>query len=773
MIQVLGLYDENNTKHDGRESAKATKQRLMDDLSTLVSAAQRGDKDAFAQVVLCFQDMAYATAYAMVHDGALAQDAAQEAFIDAYLNLPHLREPAAFPGWFRRIVIKHADRQIRGRRVETFALDQIFDLRSPLPTPILALEQALLSEDVHAVIDLLPAAQRLVTLLFYIEGYSQQEIADYLEVPLTAVKKRLFNARQNLKERMLHMVQTVVQAHRPSQDEQFATKVAFFIAVKANDLPQIKTLLRKTPALVQAMIEAGTEPQGYYGPAGSTALHWAAAAGNRVLMELLLTHGAEINAQAKPGQSTPLHEAVQMGQPAAVDFLLGRGADPNLAAYSAQTPLHLAVHRNAPAVVQALLAAGAAVNYKDTFGRTPLDWAHLYGRTAIAALLTTQGAAGAVNRPITVAPMAKVAATRRVPMGPQVLGRVLDGDGCPLDEAGALDDALTVPVYRPATAMQPPIFFTGIKLIDLFAPLKRGGHNGLLSPMSGLGRMVLLSQLAYSMYALHQGYIVCLGLERRGYTAQDMLLYWRKNGVDPRFVSERMVNVFAYSHDEAAKKIRAAETGLTIAEAFRAEGHEVLLLVDAELAVSEGVAAYLRANTAATPTAAITTLYWGDYTVGYEPAPLAGLDAALALERWRAERSLHPAIDPLRSRSVLVETSVVSEEHCRLVAELKQRFVRYAELDPILERRGEDALSLLDDRQARQDARRIRRVHRFLTQPLPGFEFFTGLPGVHVSLADTIHGCRTILAGAVDGLPEEAFYMAGTLEQVMEKVKNG
>jgi F-type H+-transporting ATPase subunit beta len=739
----------------------------MDDLKVLVIAAQQGDKAAFNQVVLRFQDMAYATAYALLHDAVLAQDAAQEALIDAYLSLPHLREPAAFPGWFRRIVIKHADRQTRGRRVATYALEQIYDLRSPLPTPALALEQALLCEDVHAVINLLPQAQRLVTLLFYMEGYSQQEIADYLEVPLTAVKKRLFNARQNLKERMLYMVQDVVQSNRPSRDEQFAGKVAFFIAVKSNDFPQIKLLLKRDPSLVRAVTEAGMAPQGFYWPVGNTALHWAAAVDNQALLELLLTHGADINSQPKAGQPTPLHEAVHMGRLLVVDRLLAQGANPNLTAYRDQTPLHLAVHRNASTLAQKLIAGGAEVNRKDGFGRTPLAWALLYGRTAIADLLTAAGAPPSVSRQAVATPVT-AAQPRCVPVGSHVLGRLLDSEGHPLDRAGTLDAALTLPIHRPATSTQPPIFTTGIKIIDLLAPLKRGGQNALLSPMSGLGRMVLLSQLVYSMHTLHNGYTICLGLERRGYTAQDMLLYWRDNGADPQLVSERIVNVFARSHDEA---LPAAETGLTIAEAFRAEGKEVLLLVDAELAMREGVTAYLKANTAATPTSAITTLYWGDYTVGYEPTPLAGLDTALALERWRAEQALHPAIDPLRSRSVLVETGVVGDEHGRLVAELKRRFVRYAELDRILERLGEDALATLDDPCALQDARRVRRVHRFLTQPLPGLEFFTGLPGVHVSLADTLQGCRSILAGEVDELPEEAFYMTGTLAQVQEKAQ--
>ncbi len=189
----------------------------MTELRTLVLAAQQGDKEAFNQVVLRFQDMAYATAYAMIRNAALAQDAAQEAFIDAYLSLPTLREPAAFPGWFRWIVVKHSDRQTRSKQMESVPLDQLFDLRSASLSPALALDSALLQQEIHTAIDWLTPAQRLVTLLFYIEGYSLQEIADYLELPMTAVKKRLFNARQNLRQRMNMMTEQAFQTNRPSQ----------------------------------------------------------------------------------------------------------------------------------------------------------------------------------------------------------------------------------------------------------------------------------------------------------------------------------------------------------------------------------------------------------------------------------------------------------------------------------------------------------------------------------------------------------------------------
>ena len=157
----------------------------MTELQALVRAAQDGDKDAFGQVVRRFQDMAYASAYATVGDACLAQDIAQEAFLEAYLNLSQLRDPAASAGWFRRIVIANSHRQRRSQPVTTVPLEDVGSLYITLPDPALTLEETQLRQDVHSAIQRLPQSQRLVTVLFYVEGYAQQEIADYLELPVS------------------------------------------------------------------------------------------------------------------------------------------------------------------------------------------------------------------------------------------------------------------------------------------------------------------------------------------------------------------------------------------------------------------------------------------------------------------------------------------------------------------------------------------------------------------------------------------------------------
>jgi len=189
----------------------------MENLARLVGRARCGDLDAFAQIVRRFQDMAHGYAYAMLGDFHLAEDAAQEAFINAYLKLPDLREPAAFAPWFRRIVFKHCDRITRRKEVKTVPLDEA------TPVAADATRRTEMHEEVLEAIQKLPERQREATTLFYIDGYSQNEIAEFLEVPVTTVQKRLYDSRKKLKERMLDMVKETLKNNAP--DERFSQKV--------------------------------------------------------------------------------------------------------------------------------------------------------------------------------------------------------------------------------------------------------------------------------------------------------------------------------------------------------------------------------------------------------------------------------------------------------------------------------------------------------------------------------------------------------------------
>jgi RNA polymerase sigma factor (sigma-70 family) len=202
--------------------------RRLIDRATASRSALAEKHRAFGEIVKRFQDLAFGCAYAVLGDFQLAEDAAQEAFVTAWRNLEQLRAPEAFPGWLKRIVLTQCSRLTRGKRVDTVSLDAAVHLPSPEPDPLLAAEQGEFREDVLRAIEALPPNERMVTTLFYINDYSQNEIAAFLEVPVTTVKKRLFCARKQLRERMLPMVRDTLQERRPSKDDQFADTIRLF-----------------------------------------------------------------------------------------------------------------------------------------------------------------------------------------------------------------------------------------------------------------------------------------------------------------------------------------------------------------------------------------------------------------------------------------------------------------------------------------------------------------------------------------------------------------
>jgi RNA polymerase sigma factor (sigma-70 family) len=364
---------------------------MMDELTTLVLSAQRGDLDAFGQVVQRFQKMAYAVAYATVGDAHLAEDAAQEAFIEAYLSLPKLREPAAFPGWFRRIVFKRGDRLIRGKRLATVPIEAAGEVAAREPGPALLAEARELRRQVQAAIDELPEPDRMLVMLFYMAGYAQPEIAAIAELPVATVKKRLYRARQRLRAQLDGLLREQIRQQH-SLEEQFARLVQFFIAVRIGDLAQVRALLDQTPALLNAherWDEATARQYGLPIVSWFTALHRAAYNGNSALAALLLDAGADPDARTRGGQ-TPLHVAALVDRPAIVAQLLAGGADPNVAADHGLTPLHFAVIRDRRAIVTQLLSAGADGALPDRHGRTPLDWARLKGYEELVGLLDRQ-----------------------------------------------------------------------------------------------------------------------------------------------------------------------------------------------------------------------------------------------------------------------------------------------------------------------------------------------------------------------------------------------
>ena len=732
----------------------------MEELRHLVMAAQQGNHDAFGQIVGRFQDMAFASAYALLRNPAAAQDAAQDAFIDAFVSLSKLREPAAFPGWFRRIVFKHSDRQMRKWR-PVVSLETAVSLPSPIINPETAVMQQIQQETVHHAIDLLPPNQRIVTTLFYIQGYSQKEISAFLEIPVSTIKKRLYAARQRLKEKLI-MVEEQLQANKPSQNDEFIDKVQFYIALRNGNRALLDSTLQKQPELVDVKSEWPVASNTYYWPLNVTPLYYAAGIGDLETMRLLLRHGADVNGAGS--DQTPLHHAVIMNQETAVTLLLDRGANINASTSKGLTPLHHAIIRGNEQMAKLLIKRGASVSTKDAAGLTPTDWAAHKGFANLVQLLVEHGAKEpktAVSSPTT--PFTEK--TRLLPNANEALGRIIRADGTHHDNGKPLPIA-SLPIISMAQSPS-PILQTGIKVIDLMAPIKRGGHFGVFTPLSGIGRMLMQAQIMQSIVAMHDGYIVYLGLERGEITAANLRLEWRAAFNIPEIMlNERMICVFGHVDDDLNAQQQVAETGLTLAESLRSQGNEVLLVVGSKMGLVEGVVPFLQSNTAVSLHAAITTIYDGDHTVGLEPAIFAGLDGVLTFDRGRRGQGLWPAIDPLNSWSVLTKRpDLIGSEHVELVTAVHTLLKRYKELHHSYEYAGFDALFYLDNlEEDKRTITRARRIHRYLTQAMPLTELVTGKPGQLVSLDDVLQDVDGIINGRFDNKPEEEFLYINTID---------
>ncbi len=745
------------------------------ELSQLVRSAQAGDRLAFSQIVVRFQNMAFAGAYALLNDPHAAQDAAQEAFLEAYRNLSNLRNPAAFPGWFRRIVLGRSHRELRQRPPSIEPLEKmgpyvgdLHDLSSR--DPAAQLEQLQLSDELERALSTLPEAQRLVVLLYHIEGYSYREIANFLEVPLSTVKKRLFDARRKLKERMLHMVQDQLRLTKPSQDLSFAQQVDFFLAIRAEDLAAIQRLVGENPALLTAKTEWKMALGLHYWPLGFTALHLAAGMGSTEILAFLLTQ-QNSSAPANQDKMTPLHVATLMGQTDAVQLLLDHETDPNARSPIGQTALHLAAIRGKEEIAKLLLHNNGDPSIKDDQGRTAMDWAAIQMNGALVDLLSKQGLP--IPATFTPAVMAqKATPTEQLAAPPlALLGAILEHNGTIRVPSEEVSKRPAVQWDSLAEQPDPSILRTGLKFIDLLAPLARGGQNGIFTALSGVGLVVLIGQIIHSMRNYptrqRQSCTVWLLQESNLLRAEEQKLNWRELGIE-----QEIVYVASRPGATEAAQQQTIETGLRIANEFQQNGWEVLLLVDSQLATKATVLSQLRTTAAVTAAAAVTTLIHGHHTPGALPAAHAELDTVLAFDYIRASNRLYPALDAERSHSTLFDRGLASPHHHRVASAVKRLLQRYGELRAPMEQyqlTTGDLWYIEDDPNLDADIKRARRLDRFLTQPFYGAEPWTGIAGQLITVEETIAGCQSILDGNCDELPEAAFLYVGNMAEVTEK----
>jgi RNA polymerase sigma factor (sigma-70 family) len=389
-----------------RESAMST-------VGELIVRVRDGDADAYDAVVRRFQDMAVGYGYSILRDFQLAEDAAQEAFFEAHRCLASLREPEAFPGWFRRIVFKHCDRIMRRAQIPLVAMDAVQE-PSTAADQSAVLESSEAKERLMRAIDILPDHERETLTLYYISGYSQSEVAEFLGVPVTTVKKRLFSARGRLRDLLVDAAGDTLRERRPSRDELFSTRVvAILKAARAGDVDAVKTLLEADPRLSiardplgnTAMIIAVNSGQDQIAELLSAAgiksdIFEAAAIGNTDRVCELLTESPALVQSYSPEGFTALGLAAHFGHVDAARVLIGRGADVNAIAKNelGVTPLHAALFGRKTEAACLLIEHGADVNAKrgghgiPRAGWTPLHYAASFGFGSLVALLVSLGA---------------------------------------------------------------------------------------------------------------------------------------------------------------------------------------------------------------------------------------------------------------------------------------------------------------------------------------------------------------------------------------------
>jgi F-type H+-transporting ATPase subunit beta len=389
-----------------------------------------------------------------------------------------------------------------------------------------------------------------------------------------------------------------------------------------------------------------------------------------------------------------------------------------------------------------------------------------------------------------------------VPVGTTTLGRIFNVIGEPVDNQGDVSYDETLPIHRDAPAFteletKPSIFETGIKVVDLLAPYRRGGKIGLFGG-AGVGKTVLIMELINNIAKAHGGVSVFGGVGERTREGNDLYQEMKESGVinEKNFSESKVALVYGQMNEPPGARMRVGLTALTMAEYFRdVNKQDVLLFIDNIFRFTQAgseVSALLGRMPSAVgyqPTLAtemgalqerITSTTQGSITsiqAVYvpaddltDPAPattFAHLDATTVLSRNLAAKGIYPAVDPLDSTSTMLQPGIVSQTHYEIAEEVKETLQRYKELQDIIAILGIDELSEED----RLTVARARKVERFLSQPFFVAEIFTGSPGKYVSLESTIKGFSMILNGELDDLPEQAFYLVGDIDEAIAKAE--
>ena len=389
-----------------------------------------------------------------------------------------------------------------------------------------------------------------------------------------------------------------------------------------------------------------------------------------------------------------------------------------------------------------------------------------------------------------------------VPVGQKTLGRIMNVLGDPIDECGDIGAESTMSIHRSAPkiselASTTELLETGIKVIDLICPFAKGGKVGLFGG-AGVGKTVNMMELINNIATEHSGLSVFAGVGERTREGNDFYYEMQESGVVnvEKFEDSKVAMVYGQMNEPPGNRLRVALTGLTMAEYFRDEGRDVLLFVDniyrftlagtevsALLGRMPSAVGYqptlaeemgkLQERITSTKTGSITSIQAvyvpaDDLTDPSPATTFAHLDATVVLSRQIAELGIYPAVDPLDSTSRQLDPLVVGQDHYETARSVQNTLQRYKELRDIIAILGMDELSEED----KLTVARARKIQRFLSQPFTVAEVFTGTPGKYVPLKETIRGFNEIVNGDHDDLPEQAFYMVGTIEEAVEKAKS-
>lgn len=570
----------------------------MSNLAQLVNRTRSGDSRCFEALVARFQDMAVGYAFARLGDHASAQDVAQEAFTDAFLHLDQLRDDAAFPGWFRRVLHKHCDRVTRRRLPDEAALRD----GGPAPNePTERLERRRQANWLRTAIEALPEHERIVVAMHYLGDTPQAEVAVFLELPLTTVKKRLHTARRRL-DPSLEKAATPASLC-PSSTEDFGQRIQLFLAIRAADQAAVTRILDSAPELVHSEERwsdqeafAGGFPLAHHQPP----LVLAARSRDASMTKFLLSRGAKVNARCGcAGQESALWVAVRAGDITTVNVLLAAGADPNVTNATGLTALHVAAMRGRADLVARLLEHNADPTRTTHDGMLATDWAQTHGHHEVLELLERPAAPNAAP-PNAAAPQTQPATTR---------------------------------------------LETGIKALDLWVPMTKGSIIRVHGAAE-TGLMVLLSELV-CRFAKRGGASVWAGWELQAWHSNELDTVAAEAGI------ETLVHIVKTTCGEPSERQHGVVERALEATAVLARTHDpVALFVFEEPGHRAQIEAALP-RLAEHAHVVFVVQPWTEVTQGKLALPTLGTPytGIICTDPALAKRGLYPAISPQQSRS--------------------------------------------------------------------------------------------------------------------------